>query len=168
MVSKDLRFGLIGTGRIGRVHAASITGMSGAVLARVADPFMEGAREVESEYGAIATDSPEDLIKSHDLDAVVIASPTPTHLKYIMACIDHGLPVLSEKPIDLDITKVDAVRERIASSPVPVALGFNQRFDPGFAEVKRRILEGEIGSPEQVTIVSRDPAPPPRQCLVAR
>ena len=157
----SIRFGLIGTGRIGQVHAASIAANPGAELAWVADPFVEGASSISSRFGGAVTDAPSELIGSGELDAVIIASPTPTHVELIEACVDAGLPVLCEKPIDLDIARVDALRAKVSDSGVPVALGFNQRFDPGFAEVHARVRAGEIGSLEQLSIVSRDPGPPP-------
>jgi myo-inositol 2-dehydrogenase / D-chiro-inositol 1-dehydrogenase len=157
-----LRFGLIGTGRIGQVHAASIAANPETELAWVADPLVEAARAVASRFGGgAATDVPEELIGSGEVDAVLVASPTPTHVDLIEACVDVGLPVLCEKPIDLDIARVDALRPKVAASDVPVALGFNQRFDPGFAEVHARVLAGDIGELEQLAIVSRDPGPPP-------
>lgn len=165
MATGDLRFGLVGTGRIGQVHAATLAQLPGVTLARVADPVVAGAEAVAERYGAVAMDSPEALIDATDLDAVIIASPTPTHLGFIERCVDGGMPVLCEKPIDLDIARVDQLRAKVNSSSVPVALGFNQRFDPGFAEVKRRIVAGDIGVPEQVSIVSRDPGPPPGEYI---
>jgi myo-inositol 2-dehydrogenase/D-chiro-inositol 1-dehydrogenase len=161
-LSADMfKVGLIGTGRIGRVHASNIAAHPAMTLTRVADPFIEGARAVAAAYGGSATQSAEEVIASGDVDAIVVASPTPTHVSLIEACVDVGVPVLCEKPIDLDINRVDALRAKVAAGKVPVALGFNQRFDPAFAEVHRRVLGGEIGTVEQVAVVSRDPGPPP-------
>lgn len=161
MAAEKIRVGLIGTGRIGRVHAANIAANPAMSLARVADPVVEGAREVAAKYGAFATESATELIGADDVDAVVVASPTPTHISLIEACVDAGIAVLCEKPIDLDINRVDALRDKVAASGVAVALGFNQRFDPAFAEVHQRVHEGAIGTVEQMSIVSRDPGPPP-------
>ncbi|MGO4584008.1 inositol 2-dehydrogenase [Arthrobacter sp. 2RAF6] len=161
MSHNPIRFGLIGTGRIGQVHAANIAANPAAELVGTADPFIDGARSVASRFGGTATDSPEQLIHSGQLDAVLVASPTPTHIELIEACIDAGLPVLCEKPIDLDIARVDALRPKLEASGIPVALGFNQRFDPSFARVHTRVLAGEIGKLEHLSIVSRDPGPPP-------
>ncbi|MDT0158136.1 inositol 2-dehydrogenase [Microbacterium sp. ARD32] len=156
-----LRFGLIGTGRIGQVHAANIARSEEASLAWIADPFIEGARRVAETFGGTATADPEELLGSGGIDAVLVASPTPTHVELIARSIELGLPVLCEKPIDLDITRVDALRDAVRSSGVPVALGFNRRFDPGFAGVRARVAAGEIGGLEQLTIISRDPSAPP-------
>jgi len=161
MTGAALRFGLIGSGRIGRVHAASIAADPQAALAWVADPFLEGAQSVSELYGGSATASAEEAIADGRVDAIVIASPTPTHVDLIEACVDAGVPVLCEKPIDLDLGRVDRLRPKVAASHVPVALGFNRRFDPSFADAHARVARGDIGSLEQLTIISRDPAAPP-------
>src|SRR5690606_8701767 len=95
------------------------------------------------------------------VDAVLIASPTATHVDLIARAVDAGIPVLCEKPIDLDIARVEPLRPRVASAGVPVALGFNRRFDPAFASARARVAAGEIGALEQLTIISRDPSAPP-------
>lgn len=161
MTQPAIRFGLIGTGRIGQVHAATIAGLPDATLSWIADPFIEGAQGVAARFGGTVTASPEELIASGEIDAVLIASPTPTHVDLIEASVRAGIPVLCEKPIDLDIARVDALRPLIAESGVPVALGFNRRFDPAFASTRARVAAGEIGDLEQLTIISRDPAAPP-------
>ena len=161
MTARPLRFGLIGTGRIGQVHAASIAADPDATLAWVCDPIVDGARAVAERYGGTVTDTAEELFASGEVDAVLVASPTPTHVDLIERAIDGGIPVLCEKPIDLDIARVEALRPKVAASGVPVALGFNRRFDAGFASARARVAAGEIGELEQLAIISRDPAPPP-------
>ncbi|WP_159499696.1 inositol 2-dehydrogenase [Microbacterium sp. 18062] len=161
MSHAPLRFGLIGTGRIGQVHAASIAADPDAELAWIADPFVDGARTVAAAYGGTATDSSDELFASGEVDAILVASPTATHVDLIAQAVDAGIPVLCEKPIDLDIARVDALRAKVAAAGVPVALGFNRRFDPAFAAARARVAAGEIGALEQLTIISRDPSAPP-------
>jgi myo-inositol 2-dehydrogenase/D-chiro-inositol 1-dehydrogenase len=160
-MTTTIRMGLIGTGRIGRVHAMSIAALHSTSLQWVADPFLKGAENTVAEFGGKATSDPRDIFAAGDVDAVIIASPTATHIELIDAAIDAGIPALCEKPIDLDISRVDALRNKVASATVPIVLGFNRRFDPHFAELQRRVTVGEIGSLEQLTITSRDPAEPP-------
>jgi myo-inositol 2-dehydrogenase/D-chiro-inositol 1-dehydrogenase len=167
MTHQPVRFGLIGTGRIGQVHAASIAASPDAVLTWVADPFVDGARTVAARHGGAVTADPAEVFASGEVDAVVIASPTPTHVDLIAQAIEAGIPTLCEKPIDLDLARVDALRATVAGSDVPVALGFNRRFDPAFAEVHARVAAGEIGDLEQLTIVSRDPSAPPAAYIEA-
>ncbi|WP_156760986.1 inositol 2-dehydrogenase [Microbacterium karelineae] len=161
MTNRPLRIGLIGTGRIGQVHAANIAADAETTLSWIADPFVAGAEAVAARHGGRVTDDPERLLTSGEVDAVLVASPTATHVDLIARSVDLGLPVLCEKPIDLDIARVDALRPRIASAGVPVALGFNRRFDPAFASARTRVEAGEVGALEQLTIISRDPAAPP-------
>ena len=160
-MTAPLRFGLIGTGRIGQVHATNISESPDAVLQWVCDALIDGARETAARLGGTATADSAEVFASGEVDAVVIASPTPTHVDLISAAIEAGIPVLCEKPIDLDIARVDRLRARAAESGVPIALGFNRRFDPHFAELHRRVSVGEIGRLEHLSIISRDPTPPP-------
>lgn len=161
MTHTPLRFGLIGTGRIGQVHAANIAASPNAVLAWVADPFVDGAERTAAAYGGRVTADSTALFVPGVVDAIVIASPTPTHVGLIDAAIDAGIPVLCEKPIDLDIARVDALRAKVLTSGVPVAIGFNRRFDASFVRLRERVVAGDIGPLEQLTIISRDPSPPP-------
>lgn len=161
MTTRPLRFGLIGTGRIGQVHAASIAAEPETTLSWVCDPFVDGAHAVSARFGGTVTEDAAEVFASGEVDAVLIASPTATHIDLIAAAVAAGVPVLCEKPIDLDISRVDSLLPTVRRSGVPVALGFNRRFDPAFASVHARVTAGEIGSLEQLTIVSRDPAAPP-------
>lgn len=156
-----LRFGLIGTGRIGQLHADNILANPDLELTYVADPVSPLAPELAEKYGAKFTKDGNELINSGEIDAVLIASSTPTHVGFIEAAVDAGVPALCEKPIDLDITKVDAIREKVAKSSTPVALGFNRRMDPAFFTTHQRVEKGDIGKLEQLSIISRDPAAPP-------
>ncbi|TDP89755.1 myo-inositol 2-dehydrogenase [Leucobacter luti] len=160
-MSSALRIALIGTGRIGKVHAANIASCADTELVVVADPMAESAEDVVQRFGGRATEDALAALDRDLVDAVVVASPTPTHIELIGACIDRGIPVLSEKPIDLDMGRVEALRSRVERAVSAVAIGFNQRFDPAIAEVHRRVVAGEIGGIEQLAITSRDPGPPP-------
>ncbi|MGI4895994.1 MAG: Gfo/Idh/MocA family protein, partial [Janthinobacterium lividum] len=156
-----IRFALIGTGRIGQVHAASINRNEDAVLQVVCDTVLAGAEATSARYGGRVTSDPFEAIRADDVDAIVIASPTPTHVDLLDAAIDAGVAALCEKPIDLDMTRVDAIRRRAGEAKAPIVLGFNRRFDPHFAELRRRVAAGEIGRLEHLAITSRDPEEPP-------
>ncbi|TPW73993.1 inositol 2-dehydrogenase [Schumannella soli] len=161
MTTAPVRFGLIGTGRIGQVHAASIAASANAELTWIADPIVAGAEAVSARFGGRVTTDAGEVIASGEVDALLIASPTPTHVDLIAAAVAAGIPALCEKPIDLDIARVEALRPTVAAAGVPVALGFNRRFDPAFASVRARVAAGEIGELEQLSIISRDPSAPP-------
>lgn len=165
MSTPKIRIGLIGTGRIGQVHAGSISESSQFELTYICDTFIDGAVRTAAQYGGKITDDPEILLTSGEVDAILVASPTPTHVNLIRRAIELGLHVLCEKPIDLDIARVDELRELAAAAKTIVALGFNRRFDPGFNAIQTRVLAGEIGNLEQLVIISRDPAPAPQEYI---
>ncbi|WP_344367510.1 inositol 2-dehydrogenase [Arthrobacter humicola] len=168
MTSRNtLNIALCGSGRIGRVHAANIAAHPGVNLAWVADPVISSASEVAALYGARATGSTDDVFADTSLDAVVVCSPTPTHIDLIRAAVGRGVAVLCEKPIDLDIGRVRSCLADLAGSTAAVMMGFNRRFDPAFAAIRQRVQAGEIGRLEQLTITSRDPAPPPASYIAA-
>jgi myo-inositol 2-dehydrogenase / D-chiro-inositol 1-dehydrogenase len=156
-----LRFGLFGAGRIGRVHADSVAAHPRAELAIVYDPFEAAASEVAARHGATATGDIDVILGDPGIGAVIIASPTPTHVDLLTASVQAGKAVLCEKPIDLDLARVDACWEEIKDAGATIMVGFNRRFDPSFAELHARVAAGEIGRLEQLVITSRDPAPPP-------
>jgi myo-inositol 2-dehydrogenase / D-chiro-inositol 1-dehydrogenase len=162
-----IRFGLFGCGRIGRVHADSIDVHPRAELAWVYDPIESAALEVAKRYGAATAPTDDAVVHDPSVDAVVIASTTPTHVDLLTRAVRAGKAVLCEKPIDLDLARVDRCWTEIAALNPTVMVGFNRRFDPSFREVYERIAGGEIGRLEQLTIVSRDPAPAPREYLAA-
>ena len=156
-----MRLALIGAGRIGRIHAGNIAAHPDAELVLVADPVPGAAEAVAGPLGARASTEIADAHSGSDIDAVVICSPTPFHVEHILASIAAGKAVLVEKPVDLDLARVDQCIAAIAGAEHRVMVGFNRRFDIGNALVRQRIADGEIGRLEQLTIVSRDPAPPP-------
>ena len=158
-----IRFALFGAGRIGRVHADSIDVHSRAELAWVYDPIESAALEIAKQYGAAAAPTADAAIDDPSVDAVVIASATPTHVDLLTRAVRAGKAVLCEKPIDLDLARVDLLDEIAALDPT-VMVGFNRRFDPSFREVHDRTAS-DIGRLEQLIIVSRDPAPAPREYL---
>jgi len=164
-MTQQIRIGLFGTGRIGQVHAMSLATIDEATLAWICDPFIEGAKQTAAEFGGRVSADPEEVFASGEVDAVIIASPTATHVDFVEMAIDAGVAVLCEKPIDLDIARVDALRAKAAASEVPIALGFNKRFDRHFVELKRRVAADEIGTLEQLSITSRDPGEPPASYL---
>ncbi|MCB2178006.1 MAG: inositol 2-dehydrogenase [Actinomycetales bacterium] len=159
-----LRFAIIGAGRIGGVHARAIAAHPQAELALVADPVGDAAARLAAGYGAAST-TDVDAVFVSDVDAVVVGSPTPFHVDQIVAAVDAGKAVLAEKPVDLDLARADECVAAVGDRADRVMLGFNRRFDPGFAEMKSRILAGEIGGVEQLTIISRDPSAPPAAYL---
>ncbi|MVA77192.1 inositol 2-dehydrogenase [Auraticoccus sp. F435] len=155
-----LNVAVIGAGRIGRVHARSVLAHPGTRLALVADASPVAAREVAESAGTRWTDQVDDVFADDQVDAVVVASPTPFHVDHIVAGVASGKAVLTEKPVDLDLRRVDACLEQIRGSEHRVMVGFNRRFDAGIQEIRQRVLAGDVGEVEQVVVTSRDPSPP--------
>jgi myo-inositol 2-dehydrogenase / D-chiro-inositol 1-dehydrogenase len=152
-----LSIAVIGAGRIGRIHAPNIAAHPGARLIGVADVDAAAAAKLAEACGARALS----LDEVFAADAVVIGSPTPTHADYIERAAAAGRAIFCEKPIDLDAARVRACLEAVRRAGVPLMVGFNRRFDPHFAALKRRMDAGEIGKLELLTIFSKDPGPPP-------
>ena len=157
--------GLLGAGRIGRMHAANLAAHPRVDLVGVFDIDREASTAASRETGSRAVESVASLLEDSTVDAVLIASATDTHCELIEAAARAGKAVLCEKPIHLNIDRVGACGEVVASAGTVVQIGFNRRFDPSHAALRQSVLDGEIGSIEQIVITSRDPAPPPLDYL---
>lgn len=153
------KFGILGAGRIGKVHAATIANSASATVAYVADAMPEAAAALAQSVGATVK-SVDEIIAS-DVDAVLIATPTDTHADLIEQAARAGKAILCEKPVSLSVERIEALLPVVEQAGVPLMIGFNRRFDPNFQALQGRIAQGEIGDVELVTIISRDPAPPP-------
>jgi myo-inositol 2-dehydrogenase/D-chiro-inositol 1-dehydrogenase len=162
-----VRFALFGAGRIGQVHAASIAANPRAELLRICDPMLPAAQALADKYGATAGSDVDAVLADPQIDAVVIGSSTPTHVDLLTRSVLAGKAVLCEKPIDLDLARVDACWEQIKDTEHIVMVGFNRRFDPSFSGIRDRVGAGELGRLEQLIITSRDPEPPPAGYLAA-
>jgi myo-inositol 2-dehydrogenase / D-chiro-inositol 1-dehydrogenase len=156
-----VKFAVLGCGRIGRMHALNLARHPRADLAYVYDVAAATAAAVADATGARQARTIEEILDAADVAAVLIASPTDTHLDLLVRAVEAGKAVLCEKPIDLDLAKVDASWSRIEARDPTIMVGFNRRFDASFKAVRERIRADEIGKLEQVIITSRDPGPPP-------
>ena len=155
-----IRFALLGAGRIGKVHAKAITSNPAARLAAVADALPKAAEDIAAQYGCEVR-TIDAIAAAGDIDAVVICTPTDTHADLIETFSNAGKAIFCEKPIDLSVKRVQDCLKVVAANKTLLMVGFNRRFDPHFMAVKAAIDNGEIGDVEMVTIVSRDPGPPP-------
>ena len=157
---KKINIAVLGCGRIGLMHAKNVTLHEMTSLACVYDINEELANKVASELGVKSVTDDNEIFSDADIDAILVASPTDTHIEFIEKSVAANKPVLCEKPIDLDINKVNESAKRLKGNSVPIQLGFNRRFDPGHQEAKRSLLNGEIGELHQCIITSRDPGMP--------
>ena len=155
-----INVGLLGAGRIAGVHATAITRHAGSRLVAVSDFIPEAAQTLADQYGAQAR-STDEIIADPSIDAVLIATSTDTHSDLIEAATAAGKAVLCEKPVDLSLSRAQACQAAVKPTGQPVMIGLNRRFDPSFSAMKQAIAEGEIGTPELLSITSFDPAPPP-------
>jgi myo-inositol 2-dehydrogenase/D-chiro-inositol 1-dehydrogenase len=180
-MADQFRFSVLGVGRIGAIHARNIArhsagnpqrpaenaqrpagnvGRSGGVLSYISDVNTAAAEAMAAELGAKAV-SLDEAVGAPDVDAVVICTPTDTHADLIDRAAAAGKAIFCEKPIDMDSARIRTSLEGVEKQGVRLMIGFNRRFDPSFAALKSRLDAGEIGDVELVTILSRDPAPPP-------
>ena len=151
-----LRISLLGLGRAGGFHLASIRALPGVELVQVHDTDSRRAAEVAGEFGCrVARDAAEGTTAA-DVDAVVVATPTETHFGYVHAALEAGKPVLSEKPLGTGTEQIDACFGAAADAGVPLLVAFQRRFDPAFAEVARTAHEGGLGRLQFIRSVSRD------------
>ena len=155
-----LKVALLGVGRIGRIHAENITLNSRSQLECTFDINKKSSKNVSKIYGSYIAESAEEAINNKNIDIVYICSDTATHTKYILSAAKAGKAVFCEKPIDLDINKVNTCKKELDKYNVPIHIGFNRRFDPSHLSAINRKNKGEIGKLEQIIITSRDPNPP--------
>src|SRR5580765_6048673 len=160
-------FCLVGAGFIGPVHAANLAAHPKARLARVVDLNLTAAKALADRYGAQAGDSLADAMGDPEIRAIIICTPPRTHTPIIEAAAHAGKAIFCEKPIDLDMAKVDACGAVLASAGVPFCVGFNRRFDPTHRALHDAIHAGEIGRPEMLILSSRDPEISPPDYVAA-
>jgi myo-inositol 2-dehydrogenase/D-chiro-inositol 1-dehydrogenase len=159
-----VRFGLLGAGRIGKVHAKAVAGNAAARLTAIADAAEKVAADLASTYDAQVC-TIDGIEKDGDIDAVIICTPTDTHADLIERFARAGKAIFCEKPIDLDIGRVKACLAVVRETRATLMVGFNRRFDPHFAAVRKAIDDGVVGKVEMVQIVSRDPGAPPAEYI---
>lgn len=156
---------ILGTGRMGTIHAATIAGHPDARVATIGDIDLERAQAVAALYGAAASGDPMAAIAGDSVDAVIVATPTDSHVPYIEAAARAGKAVFCEKPVGIEPVEVRRALDTVAAAGVSLQIGFHRRFDPSFLEVKAAIDAGRLGDVLQVIVTSRDPEPPPAQYI---
>lgn len=162
-MTATVNIGLIGAGRIGKVHAQNLAyRVPGARLAGVADVDLEAARECAAAAGcALAISDYRVLLDDKNVQAVAVCTSTNTHAQIIEEAAAAGKHVFSEKPLDLDLRRIDQVLAAVKRAGVKLQVGFNRRFDSNFSRVREIVRSGKLGRPHLLRITSRDPQPPP-------
>jgi myo-inositol 2-dehydrogenase / D-chiro-inositol 1-dehydrogenase len=154
-----IRFGVLGVGRIGKLHSRNIAMSSRAKVVYLADSnsqlAVDFAREIRAKVASV-----EDIINAKDVDAILIATPSSTHVELIDKASNAGKAIMCEKPMAFSVEDIFSCLNTIERNQSLLMIGFNRRFDPYFAALRKRIQDGNIGEVEIVTISSRDPSPP--------
>jgi len=165
----SLNFGVIGAGRIGKIHAANLaTRISGARLGAVADVDLSAAQSLADQHHVtLVSRDHRDLLHDPAIDAVAICSATDTHSPFIQEAAKAGKHIFCEKPIDFDLNRIDGALKSVEAAKVKFQVGFNRRFDPNFRRVRDLVAEGKVGQPHLLRITSRDPGPPPPEYVKA-
>ncbi|MDH3684864.1 MAG: Gfo/Idh/MocA family oxidoreductase [Myxococcales bacterium] len=156
MTTAPLRISLLGLGRAGGFHLASIRALPNAVLVQVHDSDAERARRVAEEHGARVASGADEATGATDVDAVVVATPTASHFAYVEAALAAGKPVLSEKPLGTSLEQIDRCFALSAAREVPLLVAFQRRFDPSFSAVAEAVRAGTLGPLQFIRSVSRD------------
>lgn len=158
-----INIGLIGAGRIARVHAENLAfRLPDAKLLAVADIIPEAANKCADDFGVpTVCDDHRTILDNKQIDAVIICSSTDTHAQMITEAAQAGKHIFCEKPIALELPKIDAALQAVDRAKVKLQVGFNRRFDPSFKRARDLVSTGALGDPHILRITSRDPAPPP-------
>jgi myo-inositol 2-dehydrogenase/D-chiro-inositol 1-dehydrogenase len=155
-----INIGILGAGRIGKVHATAVNKFSNIQLKSIADPYLDEAWAKSMGITNLYKDVNE-IINDNSIDAVYICTPTDTHADLIIQAALNGKAIFCEKPVDLDIEKILEVKKVLEQTGVLFQIGFNRRFDANFKKMKTLVNAGEVGKLITLKVVSRDPSAPP-------
>ena len=164
-MAKRITVGVIGAGRIGKIHSENIRYfIPGARLKTVADLYADKLKDWATGLGVekLASD-PKAVLDDPEIEAVLVCSSTDTHADLVMAAAEKRKHVFCEKPVDLSVEKVKRALAAADKAGVKLQVGFNRRFDHNFRRVRELVAAGAVGEPHLVRISSRDPAPPPAE-----
>lgn len=158
---QTLGLALMGTGRMAHIYGPKINAHPGLRLEVIYNPRITSATKAADQYGGRAMDDLDAALADPAVDAVVIATPTDTHVDYVEAAARAGKPIYCEKPLDQSLERVDRAMAALRDYPVPFMLGFNRRFDPDNSALREAVKRGEIGRLNMLMSWSREPSPPP-------
>ncbi|MCH2377056.1 MAG: inositol 2-dehydrogenase [Pelagibacterales bacterium] len=155
-----INIALFGLGRIGVMHAQNIYLNNNCSLQYVFDIDQVLAKKIAKKFNSISIKNTRIAYTDKNVDVIFITTPTSTHIKYIMEAVKFKKTIFCEKPLDLNIKKINQCKKFIKKYNPKIQVGFNRRYDPGHYALKKSIQIGEIGKLEKIIITSRDPAPP--------
>ena len=160
MGKNKINIALLGLGRIGQMHAVNLINHPEFNLKYVFDINKNLTRKIAKKFSSLSISSPNDAFKDKSIKCIFIATSTKTHLKYIDEATRNKKVVFCEKPLDLNLIKINKFKKKIFKFKPKIQIGFNRRYDPGHNSLKKNLLKGKIGKLEKIIITSRDPAPP--------
>ncbi len=162
-MERKVHVGVIGAGRIGKLHAENLVyRVPDAHVVAICDVVESTAQQCAARLGiASATGDHRAILEDPTVEAVIICSSTDTHARLIEEAAAAGKHIFCEKPIDLDLQRIDRALLATDQAGVKLQVGFNRRFDPNFLRIREAVADGHIGTPHILRITSRDPAPPP-------
>tara|TARA_Y100000590_G_scaffold42927_1_gene45681 strand:- start:212 stop:1216 length:1005 start_codon:yes stop_codon:yes gene_type:complete len=155
-----INIALFGLGRIGLMHGKNLMRNRNFKLKYVYDINKILAKKVAKKLKSNVIDKPKTAFNDSNIQAIFISSTTSTHIKFILEAAKNKKAIFCEKPLDLNINKINACKKRISKLNAKIQLGFNRRYDPGHNSLKKELIKGKIGKLEKIIITSRDPAPP--------
>jgi myo-inositol 2-dehydrogenase/D-chiro-inositol 1-dehydrogenase len=163
---KQIKLGIIGAGRIGKLHAENLSRNPSVEIKTISDIYVDSIKDWSAGLGVQhVTDDYQDIINDPEIDAVFICSSTDTHTQFIIEAAEAGKHIFCEKPISFDIAKTKQALEAVKKAGVKLQTGFNRRFDHNFKRVHDIVHEGKIGDPHIIKVTSRDPEPPPAEYI---
>ena len=156
-----INIALFGLGRIGQMHANNLINHKDFHLKYIFDKDQKLTKKLSKKYNSIGIQNPKIAFKDKNIKCIFIASSTNTHLKFIEEAVVNKKVVFCEKPLDLDLNKINKCKKRISKYNPKIQIGFNRRYDPAHNSLNHNLLKGKIGKLEKIIITSRDPEPPP-------
>ena len=160
-----INIALFGLGRIGQMHASNLINHKDFNLKYIFDKDQKLTKKLSKKYNSIGILNPKIAFKDKNIKCIFIASSTNTHLKFIEEAVINKKVVFCEKPLDLDLNKVNKCKKKISKYNPKIQIGFNRRYDPAHNSLSHNLLKGKIGKLEKIIITSRDPQPPPLNYL---
>ena len=157
---ENLKVGIAGLGRIGKIHLNNLLQMQNVDISAAMDPDEEAQKYAKSKGVKLVFKTYKELLNVHEIKALIICTPTDTHADYVELAALAGKHVFCEKPLDLNINKINICKKKISKLNPKIQIGFNRRYDPGHNSLKKELTKGKIGKLEKIIITSRDPAPP--------
>jgi len=156
-----INIALFGLGRIGQMHADNLLNNKNFNLKYIFDKDQKLTKKLSKKYNSTGIQNPKIAFKDQNIKCIFIASSTNTHLKFIEEAVVNKKVVFCEKPLDLDLNKINKCEKRISKYNPKIQIGFNRRYDPAHNSLNQNLLKGKIGKLEKIIITSRDPSPPP-------